>query len=303
MKGQTVADHTGGGIMAIAPDPGLRMLARAVPPEIVAAAMVGAVTIKPGERFAVDNGVAIVPVRGILTPNSEILERWLGWATYAGLTRTMEELAAREDVRAVAMIYDSPGGNVLLLESAGAAVRSCAAVKPVHAVVDVMAASAAYYLASQCTEITLAPGAWVGSIGTMSVTADYVAPGHDGAQLFVQTSSHARAKAPTGATEEGRALVQRAIDAMEAEFHAVVAAGRGIDPAELRAKLSVTEDEADGGAVFWGSDAVRRGLADRIEPTSAAMARIARAYAAKRPAPRAMGAAAQAAAARARAAI
>ncbi|SDJ21663.1 S49 family peptidase [Salipiger marinus] len=236
-------------------------------------------SLEPGERYAIHRNIAVVPLCGLLTPNAYLLERWLGWTTYHGLEATMAELAANEDVAAIALLCDSPGGYVLGIEAAAQAVAAARAVKPVHALVHPLAASAAYYIASQASDITLTPGSVVGSIGCMQMTSAPVQPGMSGDQAYIFTSSQARAKRPDPATEEGRRESLRVLDAMEADFHAAVAAGRGIDPADLAARLSVSDDPADGGAIFWGQEAVTRGLADHLEDASAFWSRLGAAYA------------------------
>jgi len=119
----------------------------------------------------------------------------------------------------------------------------------------------------------------LGSIGCLQVSSAPVQPGLSGDQTFILTSSQARAKRPDPATEEGRREALRVLDAMEADFHAAVAAGRGIAPADLPARLSASDDPADGGAIFWGQDAVARGLADHLETAQAFWSRLGAAYA------------------------
>ncbi|MEB3421737.1 S49 family peptidase [Salipiger marinus] len=259
-------------------------------------------SIEPGERYAIHRNIAIVPITGLLTPNAYMLERWLGWSTYHGLEATMAELATNEDVAAIVPIIDSPGGYVLGIEAAAGAVARAAAVKPVHALVHPLAASAAYHIASQASDISLTPGSVVGSIGCMQMTWAPVQPGNSGDQYFIFTSSQARAKRPDPSTEEGRRESLRVLDAMEADFHAAVAAGRGIAPADLAARLSASDDPADGGAIFWGQDAAARGLVDHLETAQAFWSRIGAAYA-PRPRPASRSARAQAEAAQALASL
>lgn len=225
------------------------------------------------ERFTVSRGVAVVPIRGLLTPNVIAFERWFGWTTYQGLEETLGELSANEDVRAIALAVDSPGGMVMGLESAAAALSAIAAKKPVYAHADPLAASAAYWLASQAGEISMARGAVVGSIGVAVSAYSEVEP-HAGRQWFDITSSHARAKWPEPATEDGRAEIMRSLDETEARFHAAVAKGRGIPADELTTRLSVTDDPQDGGAVFYAEEAIRRGLADKVESRAEFFARV-----------------------------
>lgn len=264
-KSVSVADLAAGQVMAISPGHSAELLALSVPAEAMSGEVVAA---GPVERFDVSGGVAVMPVRGVLTPNSALLERYFGWATYHGIEVAADELAGRDDVRAVVVDLDSPGGYVLALEAAAEAMARLAAVKPVVAFVNPLAASAAYWLASQASEIVMAPGAAVGSIGVGLSASSVVGPGGNGVQWADITSSHARAKWPDHMTEEGRAEFQRSLDEDESKFHAAVALGRGIDPAELAAVLSVTDDPRDGGAVFGGAEAVTRRLADRVQSRS-----------------------------------
>jgi len=261
---------------AVATDLARDLLALSLP--AAASPSEGQVAAVAVERFTVQRGLAVLPVRGILTPNSAVLERWMGWSTYFGLIEALAELTERADVAAIALPIDSPGGLVIGCEGAAAAVAAAAQIKPVHAIASPMAASAAYWIGSQATTLSLTPGGVVGSIGVAVQASSVVGPDQSGEQRYPLTSTHARAKWPDPGTEEGRAELQRSLDASEAAFHAAVAAGRKIAPADLAAKLSVTDDPRDGGAVFTGKDAIARGLADSEESLSAFYARMAKAY-------------------------
>ncbi|SNT42564.1 Peptidase family S49 [[Luteovulum] sphaeroides subsp. megalophilum] len=263
--------------MALAEDLAASLLVLAVPegagdPAAAARAPTAGPTVP--DRFTVARGLAVVPVRGILTPNMAQYERWFGWATYHGLAETLAHLAASEDAAAIVLEIDSPGGLVTGIEAAAEAIAAAAVVKPVHALVSPLAASAAYWLASQASEIVMTPGAVAGSIGVALTAAAHVQPGANGAQIFEMSSRHARAKRPDASTEAGRAELQRSLDEAEAAFHAAVSAGRAIPAAELAARLSVTDDPQDGGATFRAPEAIRRGLADRTETRATFYARL-----------------------------
>lgn len=247
-------------------------LMRAMPAEGAGQAMAvsaGPVSIPAGERFAVVGGVAVMPVRGILTPNSEGLARWLGWSTYQGIEAACGELAADENVKAVAVPVDSVGGMVLGLKDAAQALAALAAVKPVHALVCPLAASAAYHLAAMAGKITVTIGSEVGSIGTMRASSWPVQPDNWGEQHGIHVSSHARSKYPNPTNETGLSEIQRSLDEAESDFLDAVAQGRGLDRAGLPALLSATDDPADGGRMFRAQEAVEIGLADDIKTQSA----------------------------------
>lgn len=283
MKQDSILARLGGQMMAVDPVYGRACLSMEWPTAMVAARsdMVAGVDVKVerGERFVTLRGVAVMPVRGMLTPNSDILERYFGWATYAGIQAACADIAAAEDVGAAVLEVDSPGGLVMGLSGAVAAVAALAAVKPVYVLVNPLAASAAYALASQATSIAMAPGAYVGSIGVMREATAPVAPDMMGDQWSVHVSSHARAKWADPRTEGGRREIQRGLDEAEAMFHADVARGRKISADVLTQQLSVTGDPLDGGAVFMAGEAMRRGLADSAETRAAFYDRVFAAHA------------------------
>lgn len=300
----TIGASLGAQLMALDPVLGHSLLHMPVP---TAASTVGGdlaisgtdIRVERGTRFVEVRGVAVMPVRGILTPNSEMYERWLGWATYAGIEAVCADLAARDDIQALVIEADSPGGLVLGQEAASGAIAALAAVKPVHVIVAPLAASAAYWLASQATEVVATPGSIVGSIGVMRESAWPVNPDMGGDQWAIHVSSHARAKAPNPTTEAGLRQINRELDAAEARFLSAVAAGRKIAVEDLMKALTQTDDLADGGGYFGPDDALARGLIDGIETRAAFYDRVFSTYAPapkKTAAPRAYHAAAAAAA-------
>ncbi|TMV83232.1 S49 family peptidase [Thioclava sp. BHET1] len=299
MTTRTIAALLGAAPLALDPVYGAELLASDIP-SAAQSGTASALGVPQGERFAISRSVAVVPVRGILTPNNALLEKYLGWSTYTGLMDTAGDLAAADDVSAVVLDINSPGGLVLGCEGAVQAIAQMAKVKPVYALAAPLAASAAYWIGSQARELSLTPGATVGSIGVRADLSWPVAPGSDGQQRAIFTSAHAKGKAPDPTDARGQSLVQADIDALEARFLAAVAAGRKIATADLPARLSATDDPADGGGCFWPEVAVARGLADRIETSRDFYNRVLEAHA---PKPRATGRAralsAQAAAAQA----
>jgi ClpP class serine protease len=292
----TVAQFMGAGVGCLDQVLGADLLAQPVP-----LAMRDDESDGGGQPFVLIGSVAVVPVRGVLMRADGFMSRAMRWQTFGGLIEVLAELAAADHVARIVLDMDSPGGVVVGLPDAAEAVRAAAAVKPVSVRVDGLAASAAYWIASQATEISAAPGSQLGSIGTMMIAGAPVAPDRDGVQEFVFRSAHANNKNAPPDTEAGRAAIQRELDVAEAMFHAAVAAGRGIDPGQLAARLSMTSDVADGGGSWWAAEAMARGLVDRVEGRAAFWAGVQ--SAATPSAPRGRGARALAQAARARASV
>lgn len=267
MTKQTVASLFAATDLAICAQSAQTLLSLPMP-KAETKALTNAAMIARGERFAVSRGVAVVPVKGLLTPNLFVLERWFGWATYQGLEETLNLLASNEEVSAIVLEFDTPGGMVLGVEAANAAIAACAKVKPVHALVNPLCASAGYWLACASTEITATAGSLIGSIGTMRGAYAAEEP------FYEFRSSHAQAKNPDPSTEEGKAEIQKVLDLAEAKFHQAIAMGRKIALAELPTRISATNDAKDGGRAFEVSEAQSRGLIDTAETRDAFYARI-----------------------------
>src|SRR5689334_18938748 len=84
----------------------------------------------------------------------------------------MRALADDDDVRAVVLRIDSPGGSALASDRMWHAVRRCAARKPVIVSLGDVAASGGYYIASAGTEILAHPTSTIGSIGVIGGKVD-----------------------------------------------------------------------------------------------------------------------------------
>ncbi|WP_018634399.1 S49 family peptidase [Neomegalonema perideroedes] len=208
------------------------------------------------DLWTISRGVAILPIRGILTKRSWFAE-WMGWATYEGIESAMRALAVHDEVKTIALDLDSPGGAAYGCAAAARAIAEVAKIKPVLAFVDPLAASAAYWLASQAREIVLSPGGAVGSIGVAVSLAKAVQPDMGGDQWFEFVSSHAPNKRPDPQTEEGRAEIRRELDEIEADFLGAVASGR-------RVTTAAAQERFGAGGVLYDAAAVSAGLADRI---------------------------------------
>ena len=233
---------------------------------------ISAINITPKNREQLENsyqvidGVAHIPIVGELTPHAET--DICGAYTADALTEygfivaaTME--ADKDDlVNEIQFDINSPGGYIDGLMAASDAMRS--AEKPTTARVTGMAASAAYWLASQTDNIILAsPAARVGSIGVAVEIFDFTkALEMEGIEKIVLTSTDAPLKRPDVTTEEGQELIVDSLDDMHNIFVQYVAEGRGTTPGD------VTSDFGQGGMLI-AENALRVGMVDSIEKVPA----------------------------------
>jgi ClpP class serine protease len=209
-----------------------------------------------GAAFStVRDGVAVVPVLGPIFPRATLINSSAGGTGLDAIMRDFRVAQASTQVERVVMLFDSPGGVVSGVAEAADTIRS--AQKPVTAYVTGYAASLGYWLASQAGEIVMDRAAQVGSIGVIASMSRQVAPGSDGRQSYEIVSSGAPYKVPDPATDDGRAVLQEQVDAIEAVFMGDVARGRGVP-------LSVVRSEFGRGGMVVARAAVERGMANRI---------------------------------------
>ena len=231
------------------------------------------INITPKNREQLENsyvidseGTAHIPIVGELTPHAEtdICGAYTANAlTEYGFITAATEAADKDDrVERIQFNINSPGGYVDGLMAAVDAIRS--AEKNTLAFVDGMAASAAYWLASQADSIVASsPASRVGSIGVAIETFDDTkALENMGFERIILTSTDAPLKRPDIRTEEGQDQIVSSLDDMHNVFVQYVAEGRGVDPGEVAEKYGQ-------GAVLIAENALQSGMIDSIEKVPA----------------------------------
>lgn len=201
------------------------------------------------------NGVAVVPLVGAVYPRANMVSASSGGTSLDTVMRDFRVAESSGDVHRTVILIDSPGGVVSGLGEAAEVLR--AAAKPLTAFVTGQAASAAYWLAAQASEIVMDRAAMVGSIGVVASMSRQESADSSGRRSYEIVSSGAPLKRPDPSTEEGRAAIQRDVDALESVFVADVAAGR-------RVAEGVVREQFGRGAMVAAAEAVRAGMADRV---------------------------------------
>jgi signal peptide peptidase SppA len=228
-----------------------------------------------------DGDVARVQVRGVLLKYGASLVDGPAMVWLRHDVRTL-----RDDPRAAAVLVeiDSPGGSVYGLDDLARDLRALAQVKPVHAFIEDLGASAAYYLASQARRINAAPSAMVGCIGTFAVIEDWsVAYETAGVTVHVLRSGVLKGAGTEGTkiTEEQLAAWQKEVDFYGSMFAGMVASGRGLT-SEAVAELHT-------GECWNATDSVTRGLIDRVAGVDETMTELRATVAAQEVKPAAAG--------------
>jgi protease-4 len=192
----------------------------------------------------------------------------IGDAVSGPFVRTMERLEEDDNVKAVVLRINSPGGSALASDQMWAAARSLAEAKPLIASVGDIAASGGYYIASAADEILAHPNSLVGSIGVVGGKFNVAALAEDlGVNAYVlQRGERAAWSTPLRALSpaEREALETLLRDTYE-RFIDRVAAGRKM---ERKAVLAAAE-----GRVMTAQDGTQLGLIDEMAGLSEALAK------------------------------
>lgn len=195
-----------------------------------------------------------VGVFGVLGQND-----WFADSDYAQIRQDVRRALADPSVKTIDLIVDSPGGSVLGLPETADVIHAANRVKPVRAFVTGIAASAAYWLASQASTITLTPSGEVGSVGVLDLHADISkALENAGVKVTaVHAGEHKVERAPfTPLTDAAKADMQAGVNAWYGDFLSAIRRGRG-------ARVSATSNYG-GGRMLSAKDAQRGGLIDFI---------------------------------------
>jgi len=202
------------------------------------------------------------PVVGVVVAAGEMLDGDQPAGTVGGesTARLIREARLDDDVKALVLRIDSPGGSMFAAEQIHREIEAFKAEgKPLVVSMGDLAASGGYYVAAPADEIWARPTTITGSIGiyatipTVNRTLDKVGVGVDG----VGTTAWAgqlRLDRPIG--KEAGQFLQATVEHGYETFLARVAEGRG-----------KTRDEVDAiaqGRVWAGIDARRIGLVDHL---------------------------------------
>ena len=217
--------------------------------------------------LSVEDGIGVVAIEGPILRKPDLFARIFFGATGSeDIGAAIREAAGRDDIKAVFLHIDSPGGTVAGTPELADAVAALDKKKPVYAFSSGLMCSAAYWVASQARAIYATPSAQVGSIGVVQAVIDNSAA-LDKAGIRVEVFSVGKYKAMgapgTPLTDDQRELISSNLEEIAGEFHAaVLAKGRAI-PAD-----------AMEGQTFSGKQAQRHNLAGMVPDRAEAMRRL-----------------------------
>jgi signal peptide peptidase SppA len=218
--------------------------------------------------YVVRDGVLQIPARGVLLNNFGFA--FGSFATgYQYIGKALERGLTDPDVRGIAFVIDSPGGEVAGNFELADKIYDARGQKQMRAFASDHAYSAAYSLASSADSITVTRSGGVGSIGVVTAHVDLSGMLEDAGikVTYIYAGAHKVDGNPyQSLPPEVQARIQSRIDKLYSVFVGTVARNRGLD------EKAVRKTEA---AIFDSDEAVEVGLADSVGVFESAIAAFA----------------------------
>jgi signal peptide peptidase SppA len=184
-------------------------------------------------------GIAVIPLYGVITQRGNMVDdvSGPGMVSTQIVTQMLRQAIADDAVSQILLDIDSPGGSVYGVSELGEAILSARAQKPVVAIANSLAASAAYWVGSQASEFYVTAGGEVGSIGVWQAHQDY-SKAMDEAGVKTTLISAGKFKvegnpyAPL--SEEAQGFMQSRVDDYFQAFTKAIAKGRNLSISQVR---------------------------------------------------------------------
>lgn len=223
--------------------------------------------------FNVKDGVGIITITGSLVNRGAWIGANSGLTSYEGIQHQLKTAAAMPGIHAVLLDIQSPGGEAVGAFETAALVRELSAQKRTVAMVNGMAASAAYAIASGADEIVTIETGVSGSIGVVLLHADYSEYlANEGIKpTLIFAGAHKVDGNPyQPLTDAVRSDLQSEVDAFYQSFLKTVASGRG-------SRLNIDMARATEARALIGQAAVDAGLADTVGTFESVLSDLSRA--------------------------
>ncbi len=213
-------------------------------------------------------GIAIIPITGTLVRRTVGLEAQSGLTSYAEIAEQVQQAVADPSVRAILLDLDSPGGQAGGVFDLADQIYAARQAKPVWAVANEDAFSAAYALAASAQRLYVTRTGGVGSIGVIAMHLDQSQADTDEGLKYspIFAGAHKNDYSPhEPLADPARASLQAEVDRVYGLFVEGVARGRNLSTEAVRATEA---------ALFFGENGVAAGLADKIGTFEDALANL-----------------------------
>lgn len=215
--------------------------------------------------------VAVLPLYGVIMPRADLFNEMSGGTSVDRFRSAFLDAVEDDTVSAVVLDVASPGGMTDLIPELAADMRAARGAKPIVAVANTKALSAAYWLAAQADEIVVTPSGIVGSIGVYSMHEDISGQlEQDGVTVTLISAGENKTECNPyePLSDEAREAMQARVDEMAGMFVSDVAAGRRVGEQKVR------ESFGRGRVMTASQAAAVGGMVDGVGTLRATVARL-----------------------------
>lgn len=203
-------------------------------------------------------GIAVIPVHGTLVKRTAGLDAASGLTSYTEIAAMLDSALADPQVAGILLDIDSPGGEASGSFELARRVREASAVKPVWAVANDSAYSAAYAIGSAANRLIVSETGGVGSIGVIALHIDQsVKDANEGYRYTAVTAgTHKNDFSPhQPLTDEAKAELQAEVDRLYGLF---------VDHVASMRRLATDDVRSTEAGLYFGANAIAAGLADAV---------------------------------------
>jgi signal peptide peptidase SppA len=220
--------------------------------------------------------IAVLPIHGTLVHRASGMDAMSGLTSYQEIRGMLRSAMADPQVGGILLDIDSPGGEVAGLPDLAQEIVEARQTKPIYAIANEKAGSAAYWLASAAERLFVTQTAAVGSIGVMVVHADRSAMNEKIGVKY--TPVYAGSRKLEGSpneplSDEAKERLQADVDRVYEMFVSAVAQNRGH---AFDGKLDADAVRATEAGVYYGKQAKDAKLADEVGTFDSAAAALAK---------------------------
>ena len=211
-------------------------------------------------------GIAVIPIHGTLVKRVLGMEAASGLTSYGGIAQEIDAALADPQVQGILLDIDSPGGEASGSFELARQIRHAATQKPVWAVANDAAYSAAYALAASAQRLIVTETGGVGSIGVIALHIDQSAKDAQEGYRYtaVTAGAHKNDFSPHHPlSDEAKAELQAEVDRLYGLFVEHVTAMRSLNADAVRATEA---------GLYFGANAITAGLADAVSSFETALA-------------------------------
>ena len=217
-------------------------------------------------------GIAVLPLYGVITQRGNMIEDVSGPGSVSTqkFAAALRQALADESVSQILIDIDSPGGSVYGVAELADEIVAARAQKPIIAVANSLAASAAYWIGCSASEFYVTPGGEVGSIGVWQAHFDYSqALAAEGVTPTLISAGTYKVEGNPYAPldSEAQAFMQSRVDDYFLAFSKAVAKGRGVPIAQVRNGMGQ-------GRVLGADAALEQNMVDGIVTLDEAIRKI-----------------------------